>query len=127
MNRVVSVRVAGQLLWKEEVAYETLKTYLESIRASLVGHDSAAEIQADIELRVAELLFPTSGGANRAVPMERMQEVITQIGTIDDDHLDAELPRRSFLDHGGNRILGGVCAGLSCSACCGFRCGTHLR
>lgn len=112
MNKVVSVEIARQMFWMDEVAFETLQRYLDTLRRQLAAHDCAAEIVEDIELRVAELLYVNSGDGRRAISAARLDEVITQIGYIDEEERDAEIPRRTYRDP-QNRMLGGVCAGLA--------------
>lgn len=124
MNEVVSVAIAGQVFWIDRAACETLRVYLETIRRQLAGDEGADEIAADIELRVAELLYAGQSHERQAVSPERVRSVVEQIGYIDPadpDDLDdmmpwnggaPELPRRSYRDPYG-RILAGVCSGLA--------------
>jgi phage shock protein PspC (stress-responsive transcriptional regulator) len=112
MNKVVSVEIARQMFWMDEPAFETLQQYLETLRSQLRTHESAEEIVADIELRVAELLYTSAGDGRRAISAARLDEVIAQIGYIDEDERDVEIPRKTYRDlH--NRLLAGVCAGLA--------------
>ena len=112
MNKVVSIEVAGQVFWIDEGAFETLKRYLQTMRSQLSQHESADDIYADIELRVAELLYCDKGSTQRAISPQQLDQVIEQIGYFDAEDIQANLPRRSYLDP-DNKILGGVCAGLS--------------
>ena len=112
MNKVVSIEIAGQVFWIDEDAYDALQTYLQKIRAQLIDEESADEIFTDIELRIAELLFAYSGDEKQAISLLQLEEVIEQVGFIDSENSEIEIPRKSYRDP-QNKILGGVCAGLA--------------
>ncbi len=112
MNKVVSIQVAGQVFWTDENAYEVLKAYLQKIRHQLADDECATEIYNDIELRIAELLFALTGDEKKAISASQCEEVVEQVGFIDDDDIESASARKSYLDP-QNKILGGVCAGLA--------------
>lgn len=116
MNKVVSIEIASQVFWIDEQAYDILQAYLQKIRSQLVDDECADEIYQDIELRIAELLYGLCSDEKKAVVIAQLEQVIEQVGFIDDEDLDdtdieLEQPRRSYLDP-QNKILGGVCSGL---------------
>ena len=112
MNKVASIEIAGQVFWIDEEAYEILQAYLQKIRRQLAGDESAKDIFKDIELRIAELFYVFNSDAKKAIGTEQLEEVIGQVGFIDGEDTDEEMPRKSYLDP-RNKILGGVCAGLA--------------
>jgi phage shock protein PspC (stress-responsive transcriptional regulator) len=112
MNKVVNIEIARQVFWIEESAYVDLTNYFEKIRKQLANDECASEIYDDIELRVAELLFEIMPGAQKAITAKQLNDVIQQIGFIDSEITEEELPRKSYLDP-KNKILAGVCAGLA--------------
>jgi phage shock protein PspC (stress-responsive transcriptional regulator) len=114
VNKVVSIEIAGQVFWIEEEAYDALRDYLKKIKIQLSEDECADEIFQDIELRIAELLFALNSDKQKAIVLTQLDEVLTQVGFIDDEEQgqEVELPRKSFRDP-KNKILGGVCAGLA--------------
>ncbi|GJM11388.1 MAG: hypothetical protein DHS20C11_36640 [Lysobacteraceae bacterium] len=112
MNEVVSIEVAGQVFWIDAQAYVVLKNYLKDIRLQLAADECAEEIYQDIELRIAELLYAFASNDRKAVSADQLNTVIEQIGPIESDFAD-DLPQRHSRLDPANRIIGGVCAGLS--------------
>ncbi|WP_185964532.1 PspC domain-containing protein [Aliikangiella marina] len=112
MNKVVSIEIASQVFWIDEDAYQTLKDYLKQIRQQLASEEFADDIFSDIELRVAELLYGLRSDEKKAVTRTQINEVIEQVGFINGEISDEEIPRRAYRDQ-QNKILAGVCSGLS--------------
>ena len=112
MNKVISIEIARQVFWIEESAYEELQKYLQKIKDQLVNEEFADDIYQDIELRIAELLYNHSGTNKKSLGLNQVERVIEQVGFINEEFEPQDLPRRSYLDS-DNKIVGGVCAGLS--------------
>ena len=55
MNKVININFQGRILPIEEIAYETLKQYIESLRVYFANEEGRDEIINDIECRIAEL------------------------------------------------------------------------
>lgn len=55
MNKVININFQGRILPIEEIAYETLKQYIESLRIYFANEEGRDEIINDIECRIAEL------------------------------------------------------------------------
>ena len=55
MNKVININFQGRILPIEEIAYETLKQYIESLRSYFANEEGRDEIINDIECRIAEL------------------------------------------------------------------------
>jgi phage shock protein PspC (stress-responsive transcriptional regulator) len=116
VNKVVSIEIAGQVFWIEDAAYETLMAYLKKIRQQLAGEEDAKEIVKDIELRIAELLYGFASDDKKAITGRELDQVIEQIGFIDDEEAGIEVsaasPRKTYRDM-QNKILAGVCSGIA--------------
>ncbi len=123
MNKVISVEIAKQVFWIDEDAFQNLQHYLANIKAQLANDECAEEIYQDIELRVAELLYGFSPSDQQAITNQQLDEVIEQVGFIDqnglgeqwnaqDDATNIHNNKKSYLDP-SNKIIAGVCSGLS--------------
>ena len=55
MKKVININFQGRILPIEEMAYENLKNYIESLSAYFEKEEGKDEIINDIECRVAEL------------------------------------------------------------------------
>lgn len=102
-------------------AYHELSAYLESLKKSYKETPEGAEIVADIEARIAELILSTQD-TGRVVELPLVRNIIAQMGTADElaaeqeenapRHTTSERnPRRLYRDT-ENAKLGGVCAGI---------------
>ena len=101
-------------------AYEALETYLESLKTTYKDTADGAEIVADIEARIAELILSAQDNT-RIVEKPLILNIIRQMGSAEDisrESVDRDLhcdtpriPRRLYRDT-ENAKLGGVCAGI---------------
>jgi len=120
VNKVVNIEIAKQVFWVEEQGYDLLHTYLETLKLQLTKVDYGDEIFSDIELRFAELLYGVNEGKERAITAGKIAEFIDQVGFIDSEQEINDVPPQShdlpqiktYLDD-HNKIVTGVCAGLS--------------
>lgn len=122
MNEVKKCSISGVAFTLDNDAYETLERYIESLRQAYKNSPDGAEIIADIEARIAELILSAQDGG-RVVEKPLVLNIIRQLGSAEDisekeDNPDADLqsespriPRRLYRDI-DNAKLGGVCAGL---------------
>ncbi len=122
MNEVKKCSISGVAFTLDNDAYEELERYLESLRQAYRNSPDGAEIIADIEARIAELILSAQDGG-RVVEKPLVLNIIRQLGSAQDisekeDNPDADLqsdspriPRRLYRDI-DNAKLGGVCAGL---------------
>ena len=119
MKKTHSANIGGTVFHIEEDAYEALQDYLQSIEAHFRFHPDVAEIIADIEGRIAELLLREATAA-QVVRMADVQRVIAALGTIEqfDDAIGTATtpppgePRRLFRDP-DQKIIAGVASGLA--------------
>ena len=96
-----------------------MEAYLESLKRTYGESNDGAEIVADIEARIAELILSTQDNT-RIVEKPLILNIIQQMGSAEDisDATDTDLhndtpriPRRLYRDT-ENAKLGGVCAGI---------------
>ncbi len=122
MNEVKKCSISGVAFTLDNDAYEELERYIESLRQAYKNSPDGAEIIADIEARIAELILSAQDGG-RVVEKPLVLNIIRQLGSAQDisekeENPDADLqsespriPRRLYRDI-ENAKLGGVCAGL---------------
>lgn len=119
MKEVKKCSISGVAFTLDADAYEELAAYLESLKRSYKDSADGAEIVADIEARIAELILSAQDNA-RIVEKPLIENIIRQMGSAEDisETADADLhsdtpriPRRLYRDT-ENARLGGVCAGL---------------
>lgn len=80
MKKTLNINLAGYPFTIDEDAYNLLKDYLDTIRYAFETHDDTAELAADIESRVAEILIEKEAGGFRIVSREEISRVIERIG-----------------------------------------------
>lgn len=120
MKEVKKCSISGIAFTMDVDAYEALDAYLESLKKSYKETPDGAEIVADIEARIAELILSTQDNT-RVVEKPLMLNIIAQMGSAEDiseESSDGDLqyetpriPRRLYRDT-ENAKLGGVCAGI---------------
>ena len=120
MKEVKKCSISGVAFTMDTDAYEALESYIESLKKSYANNPDGAEIIADIEARIAELILSAQDNT-RVVERPLMLNIIRQMGTAEDIsdqandrdlHYDSpRIPRRLYRDT-ENAKLGGVCAGI---------------
>lgn len=119
MKEVKKCSISGVAFTLDTDAYEALAAYLESLKKAYKDSADGAEIVADIEARIAELILSAQDNA-RVVEKPLIMNIIGQLGTAEDIAPDADadlqhdtprIPRRLYRDT-ENAKLGGVCAGI---------------
>lgn len=119
MNEIKKCSISGVAFTLDTDAYQTLEAYLESLKETYRQTPDGAEIVADIEARIAELILSTQDNA-RVVEKPLIDNIIAQMGSVEDisESTDSDLrsaspriPRRLYRDL-ENAKLGGVCAGI---------------
>ena len=141
MNKVININFQGRILPIEELAYETLKQYIESLRVYFANEEGRDEIINDIECRIAELCEDRLKKGTVCIAVDDINLIIASIGRPADfeaqDGFEASAsqsgqsttqnssnqsysnydasgnpPRRLFRDE-QNKVLGGVCSGIA--------------
>lgn len=121
MKITVSINLGGYAFNIDDDAYAELKRYLKNLELHFAGEESSAEILADIESRMAELLRATLTPYKQVITIADVNQVIRVMGTPE-DLSDDEGPtagekfaspgyHRMYRDP-DHRIIGGVCAGM---------------
>ncbi len=118
MNEVKKCSVSGVAFTMDMDAYEALDAYLQSLKETYRDTPDGAEITADIEARIAELIL-SAQDSSRVVEKPLIDNIIAQMGSAEDisDQTGEgrqglpRIPRRLYRDT-ANAKLGGVCAGI---------------
>nr|WP_298790651.1 PspC domain-containing protein [uncultured Allomuricauda sp.] len=126
MNKTVNINLANTLFHIDDIAFNKLKRYLESLKRSFAGTPGSDEIIADIEARIAELFLEKMENERQVITEKEVDEVINVMGQPEDYMVDEDIfedeprttqtrtTRRSKklyrdMDH---KYIGGVSAGL---------------
>lgn len=124
MNKTISVNIGGRVFNIEEIAFEKLNKYLNTIRGYFKNQETADEIISDIELRIAELFIERISNQKQVITDSDVDEIIAIMGQPEDyvegeeDAEDAHYTYRNrstkqvFRDP-DNKIVAGVCSGIS--------------
>jgi phage shock protein PspC (stress-responsive transcriptional regulator) len=134
MNRTITMNLSGIIFHIEEDAYDKLNKYLSTIKGYFKDSEGKDEIMSDIEARIAEMLQEKVSKTKQAVLMMDVESVIAVMGkpedfagenTITENTSNNESTaneskatwtngkrRRVFRDT-DDKILGGVCSGIS--------------
>lgn len=120
MKEVKKCSISGVAFTMDTDAYQELEAYLESLKKTYKETPDGAEIVADIEARIAELILSAQDNT-RIVEKPLILNIIRQMGSAEDisrESVDRDLhcdtpriPRRLYRDT-ENAKLGGVCAGI---------------
>jgi phage shock protein PspC (stress-responsive transcriptional regulator) len=136
MKKVININFQGRILPIEEMAYENLKQYIESLRIYFEQEEGKDEIINDIECRVAELCEDRLKKGAVCITEQDIDLIITSIGRPADfeaqdgfeantntntgsqqaqDHTQTTgqtYQKRLYRDE-QNKVLGGVCSGIA--------------
>ncbi|NEN23642.1 PspC domain-containing protein [Cryomorpha ignava] len=124
MNKTISVNIGGRVFNIEEIAFDKLNKYLNTIRGYFKNQESADEIISDIELRIAELFIERISNQKQVITVSDVDEIIAIMGQPE-DYVDAEeeaeetgytyrtrAQKQVFRDP-DNKVVAGVCSGIS--------------
>ena len=127
MNKTININLGGFFFHIDEVAYQKLKRYLESISRSLSDDPQGKnEIIADIEARISELLSEKITDARQVINEGDIEDIIKIMGQPEDyasaeeEYSDANYSytrnnttgKKLFRD-GDDKFLGGVASGIA--------------
>lgn len=122
MNEVKKCSIAGLAFTFDEDAYQKMSQYLDSLNKAYKNSADGAEIIADIEARVAELIL-SAQSQNGVVEKALVENIIRQLGSAEDisekeedpdsdlEDVQSEIPKRLYRVMEDAK-LGGVCSGL---------------
>jgi phage shock protein PspC (stress-responsive transcriptional regulator) len=121
MKITVSINIGGMAFHIDEDAYTELKIYLRNLERYFAKEPGSAEIMADIEARIADLLKARINDYKQVITIQDVKEVINTLGTPEDISDDSGSGYERFSSPGShrmyrdpdNRIIGGVCSGMA--------------
>lgn len=127
MKRTQQVNIGRISFFIDEDAYQRLQEYLGGIEQYYQTSEEGAEILADIELRMAEILQERVSRVRQSISLADVEEVIGTMGEpeeFDEDNTRKkasnfntknykQMERRRIFRNADDKILGGVCAGLA--------------
>lgn len=123
MNEVKKCSLSGIAFSMDIEAYNELQNYLKALKTNYKDSPDGAEIVADIEARIAELILSTQDNT-RVVELPLVKNIIAQMGSPEDIRGEEEeqaQPKHTPLDRNPRRLyrdlenakLGGVCSGIA--------------
>ena len=84
MKKVININFQGRVVMIEEVAYDQLKDYIESLRLHFAEEEGHEEIINDIESRISELFEDVIKKGKPCVTQDDLQAIIDSIGRPSD-------------------------------------------
>lgn len=84
MKKVININFQGRVVMIEEVAYDQLKDYIESLRLHFAEEEGHEEIINDIESRISELFADVIKKGQPCVTEEDLNAIIHSIGRPQD-------------------------------------------
>ncbi|MBQ1205258.1 MAG: PspC domain-containing protein [Alistipes sp.] len=123
MNEVKKCSLSGIAFSMDIEAYNELNNYLTALKKNYKDSPDGAEIVADIEARVVELILSTQDNT-RVVELPLVKNIIAQLGTPEDirgEEDEEPMPRHTAAERNPRRLyrdlenakLGGVCSGIA--------------
>ncbi len=126
MNKTININLGGIFFHIDEIAYQKLKGYLDSIRRSLSDDPKGRdEIITDIESRIGEILSEKIKDVRQVINEQDIDEVVEVMGKPEDYMVDDEIfsdetygnygnqKRRKLFRDGSDKFLGGVSSGIA--------------
>ncbi len=135
MNKVFQVNIGGMVFSVDDLAYNKLKGYMDSLRAHFSKTEGNEEIISDIESRIGEILKERLRPSREVVNMDDVDAIIAAMGNPEEfsgaeeeetnSHTNTSGRQQDYSYRGNNgygkrlfrdpddKILGGVCSGLS--------------
>ncbi len=125
MKRAISINLGGIVFNIDDDAYRELQTYLLQIESCFSDREESKEIMNDIEVRIAELFNERITDYKKVITSKDVNEIIDVMGGPEQfgetENGSTQKQRERFGPSGyrrmyrdpDNRILGGVCSGMS--------------
>jgi phage shock protein PspC (stress-responsive transcriptional regulator) len=122
MNRIISANINGFVFQIDELAYDRLKQYLESLRLRI----TEKEVYDDIENRIAELFSHLLNTGTPAIFLNHVEDVIAQVGSAEElgDAMDS-VDRDGAAE--GEAFTSGTASGAASAAASGHAGGGHAK
>lgn len=125
MKKVLNVGIGGRSFTIDEDAYHKLDRYLDEFRRKTQMGFLTKEVMEDLEIRIAELFLESLSNRGEVVSIALVDRVIATLGMPDGSSSDfgpdnstygntiPEAPVRKLYRDPDNKLVGGVCSGLS--------------
>ena len=125
MKRAISINLGGIVFNIDDDAYRELQTYLTQIESCFSDREESKEIMNDIEVRIAELFNERITDYKKVITSKDVKDIIDVMGGPEQfgetENGSTQKQRERFGPSGyrrmyrdpDNRILGGVCSGMS--------------
>lgn len=131
MKTTITINLGGIVFHIDDDAYEMLHTYLIAIEKQFTSDEERLEVMSDIEARLSELFTETLNEKRDVIMKDDVSKVIEIMGEPEEfsdeeaknesSKSSKESKRKSMYNRNSkkmyrdpdNRILGGVCSGLS--------------
>ena len=122
MNRIISANINGFVFQIDELAYDRLKQYLESLRLRI----TEKEVYDDIENRIAELFSHLLNTGTPAIFLNHVEDVIAQVGSAEElgDAMDS-VDRDGAAE--GEAFTSGAASASSSASASGHAGGGHAK
>lgn len=122
MNRIISANINGFVFQIDELAYDRLKQYLESLRLRI----TEKEVYDDIENRIAELFSHLLNTGTPAIFLNHVEDVIAQVGSAEElgDAMDS-VDRDGAAE--GETFTSGAASGAASASASGHAGGGHAK
>lgn len=127
MKKTVTVNLNGRVFTMDEDAYQLLDVYLKNLRIHFRNEEGSAEIIADFEARIEELLSEKLRLGYEVITLVEVEEVIARVGRpgdfSDEDSFEERREeqtaqplyaesRKKFFRNINDKMFGGVCSGI---------------
>ncbi len=125
MKRAISINLGGIVFNIDDDAYRELQAYLTQIESCFSDREESKEIMNDIEVRIAELFNERITDYKKVITSKDVNDIIDimggpeQFGETENESTHKQRERfgpsgyRRMYRDPDNRILGGVCSGMS--------------
>ena len=135
MNKVFNVNIGGLVFSVDDLAFDKLNAYIESIKAHFAKTDGKEEIIADIEARIGEMLKERLRSGKEVITMDDVDAIVLNMGKPEDfgdgetsenqgqqekaqsneytNPYGAASSRKRLFRDPDNKVIGGVCSGIA--------------
>ena len=127
MKKTLTVNLNGRVFNIDEDAYHLLDKYLRNLRIYFRNEEGSAEILADFEARIEELLSERVRLGYNVISIENVEKVIAQVGRPDEfgtkEENDSAEPqsktenftstKKKLYRNPDDRMISGLCSGVS--------------
>ena len=84
MKKIININLSGRVIPIEDIAYEKLQQYIESLRRYFANEEGRDEIINDIEGRIAELMSDKVRKGAESITDSDVEEIISSMGRVED-------------------------------------------